>query len=188
MKEKSRKEIISRILAISIVIAITVFVFFLPEQQIQQFEKYGYTGTFIISILGNATILLPAPWLIFIFTLGARFNPIGVALAAASGAAIGEFSGYLAGYSGQAVIKDSKTYKKMIGWMDKHGSWTILVLAFIPNPFFDLAGVAAGVLKMRIWQFMLFTWIGKFFKTAITAYLGAGVFSIPWLNNFFTAQ
>ena len=37
--------------------------------------------------------------------MGAIFNPIGVAVAAGLGAAIGELSGYLAGFSGQGVVE-----------------------------------------------------------------------------------
>ena len=179
-----RRQLISRVITLIVVIALTVYIFTLPEEQIKQLEGYGYVGSFLISILGNATILLPAPWLIFVFTMGARFNPFGVALVSSIGAAIGELSGYLAGYSGQAVIDDSATYKRMVNWMDKHGNLTILLLAFIPNPLFDLAGVAAGALKMRVWQFLFWAWVGKFMKTLVTAYAGAGMFSIPWLNQF----
>ena len=185
---KSQKDKLPRLVALLLVVAVTVYIFYLPEEQIERLESFGYAGSFILSILGNATILLPAPWLIFVFTMGARFNPIGVALAAGTGAAIGELSGYLAGYSGQVVVKDSQTYDRLVDWMDRHGNWTVLTLAFIPNPFFDLAGVAAGVLKMRLWEFLLFAWIGKVLKTLVTAYAGAGVFSIPWLNNFFIPQ
>lgn len=180
-----RPQVIPRILALILVVGLTIYIFTLPEEQIEQLEGYGYAGSFLLSILGNATILLPAPWLIFVFTMGARFHPLGVALAAGTGAAIGELSGYVAGYSGQAVIHDSATYQRMVGWMDRHGNLTILFLAFIPNPLFDLAGVAAGALKMPVWQFLFWAWIGKFFKTLVTAYAGAGVFSIPLLNQFF---
>lgn len=184
---ETRRQVIPRIVALIVVIALTIYIITLPEEQINQLEGYGYAGSFVLSILGNATILLPAPWLIFVFTMGARFHPLGVALAAGTGATIGELSGYLAGYSGQAVIDESKTYKRLVDWMGRHGNLTVLLLAFIPNPLFDLAGVAAGALKMPIWQFMLWTWIGKFFKTLVTALAGAGAFSIPLLNDFFVS-
>ena len=44
--------------------------------------------------------------------MGAVFNPIGVALAAGAGAAIGELAGYLIGYSGQGVSRERKIYQK----------------------------------------------------------------------------
>ena len=50
----------------------------------------------------------------------------------------------------------------------------ILVLAIIPNPFFDLAGIAAGTLKMPVWQFLLACLVGKTIKMVAFAYAGAG--------------
>lgn len=180
-----RRQTIARIVILVLVVALTIYLFTLPEEQVQQLAGYGYGGIFLLSILANATILLPAPGLLFVFTMGARFQPLQIALAAGAGATIGELSGYLAGYSGQNIVDDIKMYDRMVDWMDRHGALTVMVLAFIPNPLFDLAGVAAGALKMPVWQFMIWAFIGKFFKMLITALAGAGLFSLPWLNNLF---
>jgi uncharacterized membrane protein YdjX (TVP38/TMEM64 family) len=58
--------------------------------------------------------------------------------------------------------------------MGKNGSLTILILAAIPNPFFDLAGVAAGALKMSVPRFLLWCWLGETIKMFSFAYLGSG--------------
>ena len=60
------------------------------------------------------------------------------------GASIGELTGYLAGYGGSAVIEENSKYKRIAKWMNKNGFITILVLATIPNPIFDLSGIFAG--------------------------------------------
>lgn len=174
-----RRQALARWAALIVVVALTIYILLLPEEKVTQLEGYGYLGIFLFAILGNATLLLPAPWLIFVFTMGARFHPLGVALAAGTGATIGELSGYLAGFSGQAIVEDARSYKRMVDWMQRRGSLTVLILAFIPNPLFDLAGVAAGALKMPIWQFMFWAWIGKVLKMLVTAYAGAGVISLP---------
>jgi len=56
------------------------------------------------------------------------------------------------------------------------------VLALIPNPFFDLAGMAAGMLKMPLPKFLIACLLGKIIKMWIFAY--AGAYSINWLFNF----
>ena len=104
--------------------------------------------------MAYATVLLPAPGIWIVFTMGAVFPPIGVALAAGAGAALGEISGYLAGFSGQAVIERAQMYDRLTVWMRKNGPLTIFFLAVIPNPIFDLAGVAARALKMRLPLFL----------------------------------
>jgi membrane protein YqaA with SNARE-associated domain len=105
--------------------------------------------------------------------MGAIFNPFAVALAAGSGATLGEISGYLVGFSGQGVIENKQWYDRISGWMLKFGDLTIFLLALIPNPFFDVAGMVAGALKMPIWRFLIWVWLGKFLKMLAFAYGGA---------------
>jgi membrane protein YqaA with SNARE-associated domain len=171
--------ILSRVGAFLFAVAITVGIYVFRDS-FRHLASLGYIGIFLLSILANATILLPAPGVAFVFGMGAVFNPFFVALAAGTGAAIGELSGYIAGYSGQAIIQRSRYEQQLEGWMRKYGGRTILVLAFIPNPLFDIAGMIAGVLKMPLWKFLLFCWIGKTLKMFLFAY--AGSLSIPWLT------
>jgi membrane protein YqaA with SNARE-associated domain len=181
-KEKSRRKILpilSRAGVLLLVIAFSVAIF-LVRDQTRWLVSLGYVGIFLLSILANATIILPAPGVAFVFGLGAVYNPLLVALSAGAGAAIGELSGYLAGYSGNIVIENRVQTQVLMEWMKKYGPWTILVLGFIPNPIFDLAGIIAGMLKMPLWKFLVFCMIGKFLKMLLFAY--AGSLSIPWLT------
>jgi len=172
-----------RVVALLVVIGISLAIFFLPEEQAKALENYGYTGIFLLSLISNATVLLPAPGLLVVFSMGARFPPVAVALAAGTGAAIGELSGYLAGYGGQPVISDTSMYQRMVAWMRRNGSLTVLFLAFLPNPFFDLTGIAAGALKMPLRQFLLWCWFGKLGKMLLVAMAGAGLLALPWVTQ-----
>lgn len=176
----------ARIAALLLVIAITVYIVLMPEEQAKKLESFGYVGIFLISILANATVIIPAPGLVIVFSMGAKFSPLLVGIAAGLGATIGELSGYLAGFSGQAVIEDQKRYDQMVGWMEKNGPLTIAILAFIPNPLFDLAGMIAGALKMPVIRFLAYVLIGKLFKMLLFAYAGAGVLNSPWLEKLLT--
>ena len=166
---------LARILALFVVIALSIFVYSIRDRA-EELAIYGYPGIFLLSFLAYATVLLPAPGVWVVFTMGSVFNPLGVALAAGTGAALGELSGYLAGFSGQAVVERVNIYERLTVWMQKNGSLTILVLAAIPNPFFDLAGVAAGSLKMHVVRFLFWCWIGETIKMAIFAFAGAKSF------------
>jgi len=59
----------------------------------------------------------------------------------------------------------------------------IVALAFIPNPLFDLAGMASGALKLPLWKFLLACVIGKILKMLMFAY--AGHYSIDWITGLF---
>ena len=171
---------ILRWLAVIAVIVISVYVFSIRDQA-EELARYGYPGIFLLSILANATVILPAPGILFVFAMGAVFNPIGVALAAGTGAAIGELSGYLAGFGGQAVVENTQLYERIRGWMENHPSMSYLaitLLAFVPNPLFDLAGIAAGTLRMPVFMFLFFCWIGKTLKMLVFAYAGASSLNI----------
>ncbi len=47
------------------------------------------------------------------------------------------------------------------------GGLTVFVLSLIPNPFFDLAGIAAGVLRYPVSRFLFFCWLGNTIKTVV---------------------
>jgi membrane protein DedA with SNARE-associated domain len=159
------------------VIALTVYLVSIRDQ-VKQLGAYGYPGIFLVSILVNATIIVPVPGVLFTSAMGAVFNPFWVAIAAGLGAAIGELSGYLAGFSGQAVVENVKLYDRLKNWMKKYGDITILVLAFLPNPVFDVAGIIAGVLKMNFRKFLFYCALGKILKMMIFAYTGASIFNL----------
>ena len=186
-QSSNRRLLLARLAALFFVIAITIYIYSIRNQvqqlaqydQLQQLAQYGYAGVFLLSILANATVLLPAPGILFVFTMGGIFNPAFVALAAGAGAALGEFSGYLAGFSGQAIVEKTAVYERLSQWMQRNGPLTILVLAFVPNPIFDVAGMLAGALRMKLHVFLFWCMIGKIMKMLLFAY--AGSLSLKWL-------
>ncbi len=164
--------IVARILSLLFVIAISVYIFSIRDKA-QELEKYSYPGIFLLSFLAYATVILPAPGVAVVFSMGAVFNPLYVALFAGAGAALGELTGYLAGFSSQPVVARANIYQRMVDWLRKNGSVAVLVLSAIPNPFFDLTGAAAGALKMPVGKFLFWTWIGETIKMLAFAYAGS---------------
>lgn len=175
---KNRRLLILRFLALLFVIGLTVFIY-LNSTQIKKFEAYGYPGIFLITLMANSTVFLPAPGIAFVFAMGSVLNPLWVALAASIGGSLGEISGYLAGFSSQAIIDKINIYKKVEPFVRKYGGFAVLIFAAIPNPFFDLAGIAAGGLKMTFRRFLLFCWIGQLIK--MTCISLAGYYSFNWM-------
>ena len=72
-----------------------------------------------------------------------------------------------------AVVENRQMYDRMSQWMQRNGALTVFILSVIPNPFFDLAGIAAGVLHYPLPRFLLFCWLGKSIKTIVFAFAGA---------------
>jgi membrane protein YqaA with SNARE-associated domain len=173
-----------RILILVLVLAITIALFIFREK-LQNLQNYGYSGIFVLSIAANATIILPVPGVAFTTAMGAIFTPWKVALAAGTGAAIGELTGYAAGLSGAGLISKNKYYTRLLNLMQTYPKWTfwlIVLLAFIPNPLMDVAGMVSGVLRIPAWKYLLACTIGKIGKMMLFAY--AGRFSL----NLFQAK
>jgi uncharacterized membrane protein YdjX (TVP38/TMEM64 family) len=110
-----------------------------------------------------------------VVAMGAVFNPLWIGVVAGAGAACGEVVGYIAGYSGQGIVEKAKIYKRLEYYTRKFGPLAVFVLSAIPNPLFDLAGAAAGALKMHVAKFFLACWAGETVKMMFFAYGGAAL-------------
>ena len=170
-----------RILALVVVVGLSIWLV-LNRERIESLAAFGYPGIFLVSALLNASLFLPLPTGVVISMMGAVFNPYLVAIAAGSGSTLGEVSGYLAGFSGQPVMEKLDRQRKLEYWIKRYGGWAIIFLAFIPNPLFDAAGMIAGALKMPLWRFLIYCWIGKCLKMLAFALGGAALIDLsPWL-------
>lgn len=180
MKPEMRQRIVS-VLALVFVIGLSVLLF-LNRDRIQEnipvLEALGYPGVFLLSLVANASIILPLPGVLVTSTMGAILNPFWVAVAAGTGSALGELTGYLAGYSGRSVVARNAWSDRVESWIKRYGDWAVLLLAIIPNPAFDMVGIFAGALKMPLWRFLLWCWLGKIIKMMVFAYGGNAIFNI----------
>jgi membrane protein YqaA with SNARE-associated domain len=163
------RHLVALLLAITITAVILVF-----RKQLAGLAAYGYPGLFLVNLFASATLFLPVPGLALAFAAGSSFVPILVGLASGSGSALGELTGYLAGYSGQGVIENQARYLQIQRWMARYGLWIIFVLSLVPNPLFDMAGICAGAMRIPVWKFLLACWAGKVIKCTAVAYAGAG--------------
>ncbi|MDA0595823.1 MAG: VTT domain-containing protein [Chloroflexi bacterium] len=135
-----------------------------------QIGSAGYWGVFLANLIGSAAVIVPIPgWaaVCAAATSELGLNSFGLAVAAATGATIGEITGYLAGYGSQGVIQKSRYYNRIHTWVVKRGGFALFILAVIPIPLFDIAGIAAGSLGYPIRKFFLWVGIGKLIKFVI---------------------
>lgn len=164
--------------AIAALITGFAFLFFFLDIDLGQLTKWGYIGLFVITLVSAASIVLPMPGAAAVAGAGALLNPILgipvpilVGLVAGAGEAIGELTGYGAGYGGSMLFRDRSFFPRVKDWMERRGVLTLFVLSAFPNPFVDVAGVAAGAVKLPLWRFFAGVVPGKVLKNA---YLSAG--------------
>ena len=177
----------SRWLAAGVIIAVTAASIWiaLNPALVLGLGRWGYTGAFILSLVASASIILPIPALAVVMAMGASLNPLLLGIITGVGSAIGELSGYLAGSSGRMLVSQDQAshYARLERWTRKYGAFGIFLVAALPVPLFDLAGIAAGAIRMPVWQFVVATALGKTVKYTIAILLGAG--SVRGLRHFF---
>lgn len=158
-------------IAFAIVIAAAVIYF---SADIAALGAYGYLGAFLIGVLTSATIILPAPSWVAVVALSGTLDPVLLGAVAGLGSGIGELTGYLAGDGLRDMLNSKvKETRKIKELVKKYDALAIFVLAFIPNPLFDIAGMAAGGLKIPWWRFLLSCVAGKMLRFILLAMLGA---------------
>jgi membrane protein DedA with SNARE-associated domain len=178
-------------------IAIMGFIFYFywrDPAMFRELKAYGYLGAFIISIILNASIILPVSNMAVMMSLGATLHepvilgvtlyaPVVVGLVGGFGAAIGELTGYVAGRSGRGLLSKAQMYNRIEGWVRRWGWLAIFVFSVIPFVF-DLVGIAAGVLRMPLWKFFIPCWLGRTLLYVVMVTLAAlGLKTIiPWLS------
>ena len=155
------------VLTLLLVIAISV-VLFLYRDRVAELKEYAYLGAFLVSLASNATIILPLHGPVILASLGAILyenvgiiGPIYVGLAGGAAAPIGEITGYMVGYSGRGIVEKSKLYSRLVDWVRRWGAMAIFIFSLVPFFPFDLAGIAAGVLRFPFWKFFLVCWLGR---------------------------
>ncbi|MFC2021089.1 YqaA family protein [Chloroflexota bacterium] len=167
------KEKVIPVLTILLVIAITAALF-LFRDRVAELGNYGYLSAFLVSLITSATVVLPVPGIVVLFALAASLNPVLVGLVGATGAILGEMTGFMFGYGGRGIVQGrSRLYMRAEKWMRRWGSWAVFGFAAAPLPFFDVAGIVAGALHYPLWKFLLIGWVGKSIKTIILVLVGA---------------
>ena len=146
-------------------------------------ELAGYPGVFLLSFLGSVSMVLPVPGLISVCGLSLVLNPFVLGLLAGVGETIGELSGYAVGYGGTSVIEKRSFYPKLKRWMERRGVLVLFLVSTIPNPVFDVIGIAAGSVRFPLARFLATVLVGKSLKGMLigyTCYFGVNL--LPWVD------
>jgi len=168
-----KKEYIIGGLALALTIACCVAVVFYWDY-VRQAQHYGYFGAFFISILAGATIFVPIPGVLVVFTLGSVLNPALVGIVSGLGEAVGSIGIYLSGWGGQKAIQNinHKFMDKFTDWIRHRGEIAVFLMSAILNPLFYPFTAIAGMLRFGLVKFFFLCWAGKALKNMAIAYLG----------------
>jgi membrane protein YqaA with SNARE-associated domain len=137
-------------------------------------ENIGYGGVWIVSFISAGSIILPIPGPAAVCVAAAPnlgLNPLYIGVISASAEALGEMTGYMAGLSGRSFLERNKHYPRFRSLLLRRGGIILFVGGVIPNPLFDVLGIAAGSIGYPIKRFLAVVFIAKAIKSTGIAYL-----------------
>jgi membrane protein YqaA with SNARE-associated domain len=144
-------------------------------------EAVGYPGIWLFSFIGSASVFLPLPAPAGVCAGAAPsfgLNLWLIGLISGSAEVLGELMGYLAGTTGKSIIERRSWYVKVRGWMHKRGVVVLFLASVVPNPFFDIVGIAAGSMGYPLRKFMPVVFVAKTIKStgiAFACFHGVGL-------------
>jgi membrane protein YqaA with SNARE-associated domain len=146
--------------------------------------QFGYLGVFLISLVGALSIIFPIPYTLIIYLLGSVLDPLLVAVSGGIGSALGEFSGYVLGYYGRAVLGEERRRKMdyMMKVFHHYGFAAIFFFALTPLPD-DLLFIPLGIMRYRFVKAFIPALLGKMLMCFILAY--SGRFSVEVIEVVF---
>lgn len=151
-------------------------------------EEFGYWGLFLLMVLENVFPPIPSeivlPFSGFM-TVSSSLTITGVILASTFGSVVGALILYSIGYMvnitkleksidkwGHILRITTQDLQKANTWFARFGYWTILFGRMIPL-IRSLISVPAGMAKMYLYLFLLFTTIGTIIWNTILIMMGA---------------
>lgn len=147
--------------------------FFLLRDWVRSLRDWGYVGAFVVNMVSNATIILPAPGAAIVALMAQDFNPLLIGIVAGIGGAIGGCAAYGLGAINSHSIETAKRFGWLRGLMRKAGAVIIFVFALVPMLPGDVASVMAGGSKYPFARYLLISGAANVVKMTVIAYLGA---------------
>ena len=145
--------------------------------------QVGYGAVALSALVASAGLVIPVPALATVCATAIFLNPFLVGVIAGTAETAGELSGYYLGYTGRDVLGRSRIYQRLESWMRRRGWLLLFLVSLVPNPIFDIVGIAAGALRYPVWGFLAVVWAGKLLKFLIFAYACAA--GSDWLTGLF---
>jgi membrane protein DedA with SNARE-associated domain len=145
-------------------------------------NQCGYVGIFVLMALESMIAPIPSelvmPFAGFLIFMG-QFDPVAVMVASSLGSIVGSLLSYGMGMLGEPVVLRYGRYLLLnphhLEWtknfFDRHGAKTIFISRFIPVVR-HLISIPAGLARMSLTPFIVFTLIGATMWNGFLTYLG----------------
>ena len=141
----------------------------------------GYPTIWLFSFIGAASVFVPLPAPAGV-CIGATpdfgLNPWLIGLVSGSAEVLGELTGYFAGATGRSAVQRHRFYPRVHRWIARRGGVVLFFSSVVPNPLFDIVGIAAGSIGYPLRRFVPIVFVAKSIKStgiAFACYYGIGL-------------
>jgi membrane protein YqaA with SNARE-associated domain len=141
-------------------------------------SQYGYSGVFLVSVVGSAIPFVPLPYLAIVVLMSGTQNPLALGLVAGAGAALGKVTSYALGRLGYLAAGEmtKRNLNAIHGVLAKYGMLGVFIFAVTPLPD-DIYVIPMGIARLPFWRFFVADLSGKVVLSVLVAYLGRAYFS-----------
>ncbi len=171
---RERRSLPFAIAALVALVLVNVVVFFAPIDY-RAFGGLAYPGVFLITFIANATTFIPVPYLPVVMHVArtAEFLPLVIVLGAL-GSVLGESVAFAFGRAEEHAVQDHRWYQRLHELLARPVRAGVFLFLFaVPlNPFFDVAGLAAGALGVPYRVFFVSVFLGRIVRLALVVWLG----------------
>ena len=159
-------------------------------------NQCSYVGIFVLMTLESMVFPIPSelvmPFAGFLIFSG-HFDPLAVMLASSLGSVAGSLLSYGMGRLGEPVVLRYGRYLLLnvhhLEWtkkfFDRHGGKTIFISRFIPVVR-HLISIPAGLARMSLAPFLLYTLVGATLWNGFLTYLGVRLKENWWIIQRYT--
>ncbi|NMM51014.1 DedA family protein [Paenibacillus aquistagni] len=153
-------------------------------------ESYGYLAVFLMIMLENVFPPIPSELILTFGGFMTTYTELtigGVIFVSTLGSVAGALILYGLGYVlriermeriveryGHVLRVKKEDLHKANSWFDRYGYWTVLLCRMVPL-IRSLISIPAGMAKMNVWLFLLFTTIGSLIWNVLLVSLGAAL-------------
>ena len=171
---KHRRHVVLAIAGGIFLVAFNIAVYLVPIDY-GAFTSFAYVGAFVVTLLANALIVIPIPYIPIVAHIGATADmPWLVVVLGALASVLGESVAFLAGRAEEGLVSEHPVYKRVHRVAERPLLAGAMIFAFAvpPNPIFDVAGLAAGAVGVRYRVFFVAVFAARLIRLAVIVWLG----------------
>jgi membrane protein DedA with SNARE-associated domain len=146
-------------------------------------SQYGYISIGSAMFLDSANIPIPSeitlPYGGYLASIS-KLNLISIILVSTIATILGSILNYYLGFwggrpllekHGRKLFLSKKDFEIGMHWFEKYGNWAVFLGRFIPGVR-TFISFPAGVAKIKMWPFIIFTSLGSLIWCSVLTYIG----------------